>query len=205
MTSIPPCCRALREFLLTLLVVYTATTLATDALSHHLWGPPRKSWGIEMTLLSSMMRGVSHYTHLTDIVRTPTLCTFPAPTHTMQDTIRMLMGIGGLVPVPSDALVTPVTFSVRRRQLRGILENFDAAENGSRELHGEWIVGKKTWQRLQAEWRARKEGKMGGKPKRKERVVLYLHGGTSILEFCIFFAHTYFQARTICSVPQHID
>ncbi|KAH9858344.1 Alpha/Beta hydrolase protein [Lenzites betulinus] len=137
-----------------------ATTLATDALSHHLWGPPRKSWGIEMTLLSSMMRGVSHYTHLTDI-----------------DTIRMLMGIGGLVPVPSDALVTPVTFSVRRRQLRGILENFDAAENGSRELHGEWIVGKKTWQRLQTEWRARKEGKMGGKPKRKERVVLYLHGG----------------------------
>ncbi|KAI0828960.1 Alpha/Beta hydrolase protein [Trametes gibbosa] len=137
-----------------------ATTLASDALSHHLWGPPRKSWGIEMTLLSSMMRGMSHYSHLTDI-----------------DTIRMLMSIGGLVPVPSDALVTPVTFSVRKRRLRGILEQFDAAENGTRELHGEWVVGKKTWQRLQAEWRARKEGKMSTKPKRKERVVLYLHGG----------------------------
>lgn len=50
-----------------------ATTLAADALSHHLWGPPRKSWGIEMTLLSSMMRGVSRYSHLTDIVRNPPL------------------------------------------------------------------------------------------------------------------------------------
>ncbi|KAI0361031.1 hypothetical protein OH77DRAFT_387227 [Trametes cingulata] len=113
-----------------------------------------------MTLLSSIMRGVSRYSHLTDI-----------------DTIRMLMSIGGLVPVPSDALVTPVTFSVRKRQLRGILENFDAAEDGTRELSGEWVVGKKTWQRLQAEWKARKEGRTTGKPKRKERVVLYLHGG----------------------------
>ncbi|KAI0778726.1 Alpha/Beta hydrolase protein [Trametes elegans] len=137
-----------------------ATTLAADVVSHHLWGPPRKSWGIEMTLLSSIMRGVSRYSHLTDI-----------------DTIRMLMSIGGLVPVPSDALVTPVTFSVRRRRLRGILENFDAVEDGTRELCGEWVVGKKTWHRLQAEWRARKEGKITGKPKRKERVILYLHGG----------------------------
>ncbi|KAI8981123.1 Alpha/Beta hydrolase protein [Trametes punicea] len=137
-----------------------ATTLAADVLSHHLWGPPRKSWGIEMTLLSSIMRGVSRYSHLADI-----------------DTIRMLMSIGGLVPVPSDALVTPVTFSVRRRKMRGILENLDAAEDGHRELSGEWVVGKKTWQRLQAEWKARKEGKISGKPKRKERVVLYLHGG----------------------------
>ncbi|KAL7285552.1 hypothetical protein ACG7TL_000656 [Trametes sanguinea] len=137
-----------------------ATTLAADVLSHHLWGPPRKSWGIEMTLLSSIMRGVSRYSHLANI-----------------DTVRLLMSIGGLVPVPSDALVTPVTFSVRKRLLRGILENLDAAEDGMRELCGEWVVGKKTWQRLQAEWRARKEGKISGKPKRKERVVLYLHGG----------------------------
>lgn len=93
----------------------------------------------------------------------------------------MLMSIGGLVPVPSDALVTPVTFSVRKRGLRGILEDFDAAEDGTRELCAEWVVGKKTWHRLQAEWRARKEGKLGEKPKRKERVVLYLHGGTSHL------------------------
>ena len=90
----------------------------------------------------------------------------------------MLMSIGGLVPVPSDALVTPVSFNVRKRQLRGILADFDAAEDGKRELSGEWVVGKRTWRRLQSEWRARKQGKsMDGKGKRKERIVLYLHGG----------------------------
>ncbi|KAI0756250.1 Alpha/Beta hydrolase protein [Daedaleopsis nitida] len=145
-----------------------ATTLAADVVSHQLWGPRRKSWGIEMTLVTSIMRGVSRYSHLTDI-----------------ETIRMLMSIGGLVPVPSDALVTPVTFSVRKRQLRGILAEFDAAEDGKRELSGEWVVGKRTWRRLQAEWRARKEGKppgtVPGKGKRKERVVLYLHGGAYYL------------------------
>lgn len=91
------------------------------------------------------------------------------------------MNIGGLVPVPSDALVSPVTFPVRKRKLRGILADFDAAENGKRELSGEWVVGKKTWVRLQSEWRARKEGKpvgaVPGKGKKKERVILYLHGG----------------------------
>ncbi|KAM5536061.1 hypothetical protein V8D89_010319 [Ganoderma adspersum] len=141
-----------------------ATTLAADVLSHQLWGPRRRSWGIEMTLLSSIMRGLSRYSYLTDI-----------------DTIRMLMSIGGLCPVPSDALVTPVTFQVRKRKLRGILKELDACEDGRRELSGEWVVGKKTWRRLQDEWRLRKQGKpvgaTPGRGKRKERVVLYLHGG----------------------------
>ncbi|RDX51889.1 hypothetical protein OH76DRAFT_1346167 [Lentinus brumalis] len=142
-------------------VAVKATTLAADVLSHQIWGPRRKSWGIEMTLLSSIMRGVGRYSHLIDI-----------------DTIRMLMSIGGLVPVPSDALVTPVSFPVRKRQLRGILTEFDAAEDGKRELSGEWVVGRRTWRRLQSEWRARKQGKdMDAKGKRKERIVLYLHGG----------------------------
>jgi hypothetical protein len=98
----------------------------------------------------------------------------------------MLMSIAGLVPLPSDALVTPVTFRVRRRNLRGILAEFDSLETGSRELSGEWVVGKKTWQRLQAEWKATRKAKedaLGGsnssKPpeKKKERVILYIHGG----------------------------
>ena len=92
------------------------------------------------------------------------------------------MSIGGLVPVPSDAMVTPVTFRVRKRQLRGILADFDAAEDGSRELSGEWIVGRRTWQRLQHEWKSSKRAKLKGCEskhfsKRKERVILYLHGG----------------------------
>lgn len=92
------------------------------------------------------------------------------------------MSIGGLVPLPSDALVTPVTFRVRKRQLRGILSEFDAAETGTRELSGEWVVGKKTWQRLQSEWRATQPQSPDDIPhnldaKTKEQVILYLHGG----------------------------
>ena len=100
----------------------------------------------------------------------------------------MLIGLSGLVPVPSDALVTPVTFRVQRRALRGILAEFDALEDGTRELSGEWVVGKRTWQRLQREWQHSKQlkEKLGHDttaaeavhpPKRKERVILYLHGG----------------------------
>jgi hypothetical protein len=92
----------------------------------------------------------------------------------------MLMSIGGLVPLPSDALVTPVTFRVRRRQLRGILAEYDALESGLRELCGEWVVGKKTWQRLQTEWKAGNHSHGPGEPKRKERVILYIHGGLQL-------------------------
>ncbi|TBU37593.1 Alpha/Beta hydrolase protein [Dichomitus squalens] len=163
-----------------------ATTLAADVVSHQIWGPRRKSWGIEMTLLSSIMRGVSRYSYLTDI-----------------GTIRMLMNIGGLCPVPSDALVTPVTFQVRKRKLRGILEEFDAVETGNRELSGEWVVGKKTWRRLQAEWRARKQGEptgpAPGSGKRKERIVLYLHGGA----YYMFSAATH-RLLTI-TLSKHLD
>jgi hypothetical protein len=95
------------------------------------------------------------------------------------------MGIGGLVPLPSDALVTPVTFRVRKRQLRGSLAALDAQETGHRELSGEWVVGKRLWQRLQSEWKASRkaESLFSHKPaaskqiRQKERVVLYLHGG----------------------------
>ena len=96
------------------------------------------------------------------------------------------MSIAGLVPLPSDALVSPVTFRVRRRNLRGILSQFDSLETGARELSGEWVVGKKTWQRLQSEWKATRKDKentadpaSSSKPpaKKKERVILYIHGG----------------------------
>lgn len=142
-----------------------ATQLTTDVLSHHIWGPRKKSWGIEMTIATSLIRGTSRHIGLVDI-----------------STIRMLMNMGGLVPLPSDALATPVTFHVRRRNLRGILAPFDAAETGFRELTGEWVVGKKTWQRLQGEWKMSSEN-LPEKPatSNQERVVLYIHGGAYYL------------------------
>lgn len=110
------------------------------------------------------------------------------------------MGIGGLVPLPSDALVTPVTFRVRKRNLRGIFSEFDALEDGSRELSGEWVVGKKLWQKLQAEWRngngQKSSTNPGYKKKRKEQVILYLHGGMLVP------SHMYcYNYRLILSIP----
>lgn len=165
------------------LVSISATHVASAVVSHAVYGPPKKSWGIEMSVLCSLMRDTSRHSHLTDVV-----CNHVVTTHWMfrplllylQTTLRLLMSIGGLVPVPSDAIVTPVTFRVRRRHLRGILAGFDAVEDGSRELSGEWIVGKRTWQRLQHEWKASKKAKAKGhvshcdpkahSSKRKERV-----------------------------------
>lgn len=97
------------------------------------------------------------------------------------------MNLSGLVPVPSDALVTPVSFKVKSRKLRGLLTDLDAKEDGSRELSGEWVVGRKTWQRMQKEWKASKSGPQTSNnsedilksQKRKELVVLYIHGGWS--------------------------
>ena len=95
----------------------------------------------------------------------------------------MILGLGGLVPLPPDALVTPVTFRVRKRELRGILAEFDELEDGTRELSGEWVVTKRLWHRLQAEWKA-SQSKSRADPstpprKHNERIILYFHGGQS--------------------------
>lgn len=100
------------------------------------------------------------------------------------------MGLAGLVPLPADALVTPVTFRVRKRNLRGILAALDSRETGTRELSGEWVVGKKLWQTLQSDYRSSNqsahrdpvlEDSLNGGPspfrKRHSRVILYVHGG----------------------------
>lgn len=99
-----------------------------------------------------------------------------------QTMLRAMINLAGYVPLPSDAMVTPVTFRVRKLNLRGMLSDCDAKETEDRELSGEWVIGKDLWKKLQAEWKVaslsdkrfpeRKDGQ-----KRKDRVILYLHGG----------------------------
>ncbi|EAU92583.1 esterase [Coprinopsis cinerea okayama7 len=157
-----------------------ATHVTTEVLSHKIWGPRRKSWGIEMTVVTSLIREMERHADLVDI-----------------DLLRMVMSLTGFAPLPSDAIVTPVTFHVKRRNLRGILADFDAAETGKRELYGEWVVGRKTWQRLQHDWKSGKPRAEGDSPrtspKRKERVVLYIHGGAYYLSSA--------AAQRIISIP----
>ena len=108
--------------------------------------------------------------------------------------VRMAMGLAGLVPLPADALVTPVTFRVRRRNLREILAPLDAKETEMRELSGEWVVGKKLWQTLQSDYRSShqpphknavlEDSLKGGSSsfrKSHSRVILYVHGGESLI------------------------
>ncbi|CAA7264814.1 unnamed protein product [Cyclocybe aegerita] len=48
-------------------VAAKATEVTSDVLSHHIWGPRRKSWGIEMTIVTSLMRGAERHSALMDI------------------------------------------------------------------------------------------------------------------------------------------
>lgn len=117
-----------------------------------------------MTLLSAFMRNIAQHS---------TLANLPM--------LRALIQISGLVPLPSDAIVTPVTFRVHRRELRGFLKDVDAKEDGSRILSGEWVVGKRLWQRLQGEWRKAKIDSKGQRQTRTARVILFIHGGAYYL------------------------
>lgn len=147
------------------LIALKATEVAGDVVSHQIWGPRKKSWSLPMTILAGIMRDAGRHSKLVDIA-----------------TIRMFLRIGGLVPLPPDALVTPVTFRVRKRELRGILAQFDELEDGTRELSGEWIVTKKLWQRLQAEWKhATVDASTPHRKHHNERIILYLHGGAYYL------------------------
>lgn len=99
--------------------------------------------------------------------------------------LRGLLNVLGYVPIPSNAMVTPVTFRVRKRKLRGFLADCSTAEDGKRELAGEWVVGRHLWRRLQAEWRASRgeirkssvASLKGHSVDHKDRVILYIHGG----------------------------
>ncbi|KAF8272870.1 Alpha/Beta hydrolase protein [Lactarius quietus] len=130
-----------------------ASRVAGDVVSHQIWGPRKKSWSLPMTILAGIMRDAGRHSK-----------------------------IGGLVPLPPDALVTPVTFRVRKRGLRGILAEFDELEDGTRELSGEWVVTKRLWQRLQSEWKhATVDASTPHRKHHNERIILYLHGGAYYL------------------------
>ncbi|WFD30574.1 hypothetical protein MSPP1_001595 [Malassezia sp. CBS 17886] len=128
-------------------------SIGSTIVSHAVYGPPKKSWGVEMSILTKAIREISKHSDLTTI-----------------PILQKVFELARFLPIPDDGLITPVTFRVKRRNLRGFLASEDANETGKRELSGEWIVGKQTWRRLQSDWQS---GKRSG----KERVILYVHGG----------------------------
>lgn len=143
-----------------------------------------------MTFITSFMRNIADHSSLADIAL-----------------IRRFISLHFLVPLPGDAVVTPITFTVPPRKAeqvaRGFLRDLDVAETGGRQLSGEWVVGTEVWKRLRAEKRARQKKQRASprynlspneenskqtkieiepealkqKGKASERVIYYVHGG----------------------------
>jgi serine/threonine protein kinase/acetyl esterase/lipase len=134
-------------------LVNQGISIGSAIASHAIYGPAKRSWGIEMSIFTRIMRDTAAYTEFSTIAG-----------------MQSFFDLSSFLPVPKDGLITPVTYRVKKRGLKGLLKEADEAEDGTRELTGEWVVGKQTWKRLQAEWRS-------GKPSDKERVILYIHGG----------------------------
>ncbi|GAA5833998.1 hypothetical protein JCM11251_003588 [Rhodosporidiobolus azoricus] len=168
-------------------VAKQSTSLTKAFVQHHLYGPPKPSWGVELTLFTTFLREVSSYSHLSSLTR-----------------LRSVLELGSLLPTPKDGIVTPISFRVRRRNLRGILAPLDEKEDGSREIHGEWVTNKRLWRKMTREWMTDKGKQHGGGPsgstgngsartKDKEctgkdgLVCLYLHGGA----YYMFSAETH--------------
>lgn len=134
-------------------LVNQGVSIGSAVASHAFYGPLKKSWGIEMSVFTRILRDAADHTEFASIAG-----------------LQSFFEMSTLLPTPKDGLITPVTFKVKKRGLKGFLKESDEKEDGNRELSGEWVVGKNTWRRLQSEWR-------NGKQKGKERVILYIHGG----------------------------
>jgi hypothetical protein len=117
-----------------------------------------------MTLFTTALRASVDYSHLSDISR-----------------LRNMIDLGQILPTPKDGVVTPVTFRVKKRGLKGFLAEADAAEDGKREVTGEWVVFRRLWRRMQDQHARRGKSSNGdaqqSKSHHKDRVIFYLHGG----------------------------
>ncbi|KAJ8295819.1 Acetyl-hydrolase [Rhodotorula toruloides] len=151
------------------------TSLTKAFVQHHLYGPPKPSWGVELTLFTTFLREVSSYSHLSSLAR-----------------LRSVLELGSLLPTPKDGIVTPISFRVKRRNLRGILAPYDAQETGQREISGEWVTNKRLWRKMTREWTLDQKG-TGDEARAKDGankdgyVCLYLHGGA----YYMFSAETH--------------
>jgi len=82
------------------------------------------------------------------------------------------MDLQMLMPMPKDGIITPVSFKVRPRGLKGMLADVDKAEDGTREITGEWVVHKGLWRKMQQ----REARRAKGTQLSKSKIILYLHG-----------------------------
>ncbi|CAH1762183.1 10955_t:CDS:2 [Entrophospora sp. SA101] len=156
------------------LLTTQATALAANFLTHHLSGPRKPSWPIQLTLMCAAMRNITEHTHLVDV-------------ETLRRVITMFFAF-----TPSDIIVTPVSFKIINRGLQGILKDLDEKEGSSsssdcRVLSGEWVVPKPLWIQMNDEFHKSSANHkhiyvdQDGIKWSNEKVILYIHGGAYYL------------------------
>ncbi|WRT65232.1 uncharacterized protein IL334_002175 [Kwoniella shivajii] len=158
-TSASPLLWTLSTWWLFLRFVFTkGLHVIWNLLCHFLFGPKRKSWGYRMTFITSFMRNIADHSSLADIVL-----------------VRRFISLHFLVPLPGDAVVTPITFKVPLRKedevAKGFLKDYDILEDGNRELSGEWVVGTDVWKKLKAERKAKNKRRRKSNTASKENTV----------------------------------
>ncbi|OCF40224.1 esterase [Kwoniella heveanensis CBS 569] len=138
-----------------------------NILCHIVVGPKRKSWGFRMTIITSFMRNIADHSVLADIAL-----------------IRKFIDLQYLVPLPGDAIVTPVSFTVPLRKgdevARGFMRELDMQETGERVLTGEWVVGTSIWKKGNAALRAKIGQKRRDSPLATRQSGSGMNGNTQI-------------------------
>ncbi|CAG8660898.1 2643_t:CDS:2 [Funneliformis mosseae] len=151
------------------LLTSQATVLTANFFTHHLSGPRKPSWPIQLTLMCAAMRTLTDHTHLVDV-----------------EMLRRFINIP-FAFTPSDIIVTPVSFKVLNRGLQGILEELEEKETGVREISCEWVVPKSLWRKINEEFRSSAANSKhiyiddDGIKWSNEKVILYVHGGAYYL------------------------
>jgi hypothetical protein len=151
------------------LITSQATILTANFFTHHLSGPRKPSWPIQLTLMCASMRALTDHTHLADI-----------------ETLRRLINIPFSL-VPSDIIVTPVSFKVLNKGLQGVLKDLEEKETGNREISCEWVVPKSLWRKINDDYRLSASCCThyfiddDGIKWSNEKVIMHIHGGAYYL------------------------
>ncbi|RIB18232.1 Alpha/Beta hydrolase protein [Gigaspora rosea] len=160
------------------LLTSQATVLTSNFLIHHLSGPCKPSWPIQLTLMRAAVRALTDHSHLASV-----------------DNLRMITFTNSSIPfiIPSDIIVTPVSFRVFNRGLLGILKDLEDCESGNREISAEWVVPKGLWRKMNDDYHLSVSQQkhiyidQDGIKWSNEKVILFIHGGG----YCMLSTKTY--------------
>ncbi|GAA6033851.1 hypothetical protein JCM8097_000370 [Rhodosporidiobolus ruineniae] len=154
-------------------------TVARTAVSYYVWGPPQESWPLQLALFTALARYQSAATAAERKLRqtassssssstTPELDVVKATQATRRRVEKLL--VGREPEQPKGGAVWEVAVGVKKRGLKGVLEEVDAQEDGTRTIKAEWTAHRSLFISPSSE-----------PPKPSDRVILYTHGGAYTL------------------------